>query len=337
MKTKLEARAAVFVPHLGCPNDCVFCNQRAIAGVTVPAAAEDVHRAADEVRACGAENAELAFFGGSFTAIERGYMRQLLRAASQELEKGGFSGIRLSTRPDCIDDEVLEELKAAGVTIIELGAQSMRDEVLNASGRGHTADDTRRASALIKAHGIRLGLQMMTGLPGDNDDGAEYTARELVKLAPECVRIYPTVVLKGTGLAKMYERGEYKPQTVEAAIPLCVRLCRIFDEAGVTVIRLGLQRTESCENDIIAGAWHPAFGQLVYGEMKYADMRGFFNGERETCRGGEYAVSCEKQNVSLFVGQKRKNILRLESEFGIRLKTDTSGEHPEGYIRKIQK
>ena len=332
---KSEARAAVFVPHLGCPNDCVFCNQRAIAGVTVPATPEDVHTAAERVRSAGARNAEIAFFGGSFTAIERGYMRSLLEAASDELEKGGFSGIRLSTRPDCVDDKVLDELKAAGVTIIELGAQSMRDAVLEKSGRGHTAEDTRRASALIKAHGIRLGLQMMTGLPGDDDDGALYTANELVKLAPECVRIYPTVVLKNTALACMYERGEYVPQTVDEAVTLCARLVRVFDAAGVKVIRLGLQRTESCESDIIAGAWHPAFGELVYGELKYEDMRRYFEDDPPE-KGAVYAVSCGSENVSVYVGQKRGNLLRLESEFGIKLKTDTSGAFPEGAITKLQ-
>ena len=331
---KTEARAAVFVPHLGCPNDCVFCNQRAIAGVTVPATPEDVHTAARRVRNAGARNAEIAFFGGSFTAIERGSMRSLLKAASEELEKGGFSGIRLSTRPDCIDGEVLAELKAAGVTVIELGAQSMRDGVLAKSGRGHTADDTRRASALIKAHGIRLGLQMMTGLPGDDDEGALYTAEELVKLAPECARIYPTVVLKNTALARMYERGEYAPQTVEEAVALCVKLVRVFDAAGVKVIRLGLQRTESCESDIVAGAWHPAFGELVYGELKYEDMRRFFLANPPE-KGAAYAVSCGEGGVSVFVGQKRGNLLRLEAEFGIKMKTDASGAYPEGSIRKL--
>ncbi len=331
---KSEARAAVFVPHLGCPNDCVFCNQRAIAGVTVPATPEDVRVAAERVRNAGADNAEIAFFGGSFTAIERGYMRLLLDAAKRELEKGGFSGIRISTRPDCIDAEVLGELKAAGVTIIELGAQSMRDEVLSKSGRGHTSKDTRRASALIKAQGIRLGLQMMTGLPGDDDEGALYTANELVKLSPECVRIYPTVVLKNTALADMYASGEYAPQTVDDAVSLCVRLVRVFDGAGVKIIRLGLQRTESCENDAVAGAWHPAFGELVYCELKYEDMRRFF-AENRPEKGGVYAVSCGSGSVSLFVGHNRRNFTRLGDEFGITMKTDVSGAFPDGTVRRV--
>ena len=324
------------MPHLGCPNDCVFCNQRAIAGVTVPATPEDVRIAAERVRNAGAENAEIAFFGGSFTAIERGYMRLLLEAAKRELDKGGFSGIRISTRPDCVDAEVLEELKAAGVTVIELGAQSMNDEVLFKSGRGHTADDTRRASALIKAKGIRLGLQMMTGLPGDDDEGALYTAGEIVKLSPECVRIYPTVVLKNTALADMYASGEYAPQTVDDAVALCVRLVRVFDEAGVRIIRLGLQRTESCENDVVAGAWHPAFGELVYCELKYEDMRRFF-AENRPEKGGAYAVSCGSGSgsVSLFVGHNRRNFTRLGDEFGITMKADVSGVFPEGTVRRI--
>lgn len=330
---KNEARAAVFVPHLGCPNACVFCNQRAIAGVTLPATAQDVHRAAALVRVSRANNAEIAFFGGSFTAIEREYMRTLLNAAKEELSLGGFSGIRLSTRPDCISEEILAELKEAGVTIIELGAQSMVDSVLRASGRGHLASDTVRASELIKKSGIRLGLQMMTGLPGDTDEGALFTAEEIVKIAPECVRIYPTVVLKGTELEAMYKSGSYQPQTVEQAVSLCVSLCERFEQAGIAVIRLGLQRTESCESDIVAGAWHPAFGELVYGEMKYRRLREYF--AREPREKGSYAVSCARGQVSVYVGQNRRNFLRLQEEFGVTLRVDASGEYAEGSIRKI--
>lgn len=325
---KNEARAAVFVPHLGCPNNCVFCNQHAIAGVTLPATANDVHTAAKYVREYGAKNAEIAFFGGSFTAIEHDYMRELLDAAEQELAKGSFSGIRLSTRPDCINDEILEELKAAGVTVIELGAQSMVDDVLLASGRGHTSDDTRRASEMIKKHGIELGLQMMTGLPGDNDEGAIYTAQELVKLAPQCVRIYPTIILKNTELENMYLRGEYIPQTLDQAINLCVKLCDIFDDAGITVIRLGLQRTETQQEDMVAGGWHPAFGELVYGERYYIRLRNYFLSNRPE-KYKLYTVACDKGNVSAIVGQKRKNFNRLNKEFGIRLKTDTTCKLPE--------
>ncbi len=330
---KNEARAAVFVPHLGCPNDCVFCNQRVIAGVTLPATADDVHKAAALVRDSGAKNAELAFFGGSFTAIEREYMRELLSAAEKELSVGGFSGIRLSTRPDCISEDILSELKAAGVTIIELGAQSMRDSVLAESGRGHLAQDTVRASNMIKKSGIRLGLQMMTGLPGDDDEGALYTADEIIKLAPECVRIYPTVVLKGTELEAMYKRGEYSPQTVEKAVPLCVELCEKFEKAGITVIRLGLQRTESCENDIVAGAWHPAFGELVYGERKYRFLRDYFT--ENPPEKGVYAVSCKRGQVSVWVGQNRRNFKRISEQFGIMLKIDDSERFEEGTVRRI--
>ncbi len=333
MKMKSEARAAVFVPHLGCPNDCVFCNQRAIAGVTLPATPKDVHEAADRVRNVAAKNSEIAFFGGSFTAIDREYMISLLSAARQELEKGGFSGIRVSTRPDCIDDDILSLLKQYGVSIIELGAQSMIDSVLEASGRGHTAEDTRRASELIKKSGIRLGLQMMTGLPGDDDEGALLTADELIAIAPECVRIYPTCVLKNTKLADMYKKGVYVPQTVEKAVSLCVSLYEKFERAGINVIRLGLQRTESCENDIIAGAWHPAFGELVYGEIKYERLRGYFlNNPPER---GVYAVSCDNSQVSVYVGQKRRNFERIEGEFGIRLKVDVSGKYVNGHVRRI--
>ena len=198
-----HANTAIFVPHNGCPHRCSFCNQNAITGQAKqppPADVEQAAKRAAETLPKGV-TAELAFFGGSFTAIERNYMVSLLKAAQPFLQAGVFSGIRCSTRPDCIDADILSLLKDYGVKAVELGAQSMNDDVLRRNRRGHTAADVERAAGLIRAAGLSLGLQMMVGLPGDTPNGAWETARCLAALGPETMRIYPTIILSGSLLA----------------------------------------------------------------------------------------------------------------------------------------
>ena len=216
----MSARASilpVFVPHLGCPHDCVFCNQRRISGQTEPA---DEQKVKDVLAAAAAmpkpeTGRQLAFYGGSFTAIPEEKQLELLSAAQEGIERGIIDSIRLSTRPDAIDDTVLERLRRFDVETVELGAQSLDDEVLRLSGRGHTADDVRRASRMVKAAGFRLVLQMMTGLPGDSGGQSLATAREIVKLHPDGVRIYPTVIVRDTALYELWQRGAYREHTVD--------------------------------------------------------------------------------------------------------------------------
>ena len=204
---------------------------------------------------------EIAFFGGSFTAIDRDYMLSLLDATKPYIDR--FYGIRISTRPDCIDKEVLDILKSYKVTAIELGAQSMDDNVLLMNERGHSSDDVRRAAELIKSYGIELGLQMMTGLYGSCDDLDRYTAEEFIKLSPDTVRIYPTIVMKGTRLGELYEAGEYCPQTRDEAVEFCSELLLMFEDgAGIPVIRMGLHDSESLRRDMLDGPHHPAFREL---------------------------------------------------------------------------
>ena len=220
---KKHANISIFVPHIGCPNKCSFCNQRYITGTFKAPRAKDVDEAvkkAVESENFSPSNTEIAFFGGSFTAINREYMLRLLKTASKYVKNGTVNGIRISTRPDAIDREILSLLKEYNVTAIELGAQSLNDRVLKLNNRGHSSNDVVKSSKLIKEFGFELGLQIMTGLYGDNDNSAVKTAQKVIEIKPDTVRIYPTIVLKDTDLAALYADGIYKPQTLDAAVNL---------------------------------------------------------------------------------------------------------------------
>lgn len=302
-----HANVALFVPHIGCPHACSFCNQKTISGETTAPMPEDVTRACEiavKSEQCNPEQSEIAFFGGSFTAIERTYMRALLTAALPYIKGGFFRGVRISTRPDCIDREILEELKAFGVTTIELGAQSMSNEVLAANLRGHTAGDVRNASALIRDAGFSLGLQMMTGLYKSTDELDLHTAEELISLLPDCVRIYPTVVLEGTRLATLYKSGAYTPQTLETAVPLCAKLLMRFHESGIPVIRLGLHSGGNVEEGYLAGAYHPAFRELCEGEIYKEKMLAKLQG---LCKDRDYLIEVPEKSLSKAKGQQKRN------------------------------
>lgn len=304
-----HANISVFVPHIGCPNRCSFCDQIHITGTATVPTAEDVKnavRTAIGKKGYNSANTELAFFGGSFTAIDTDYRRQLLGAAFEFVKKGDICGIRISTRPDAIDKKILEELSSYGVTSIELGAQSMDDEVLMKNLRGHTAEHVRTAAELIKQSGFELGLQMMTGLYADDDEKDINTARELAKLNPETVRIYPTIVFKNTYLEKLLKSGEYTPQTVEGAARLCAYLKRFFEQEGITVIRTGLHSID--EEAYAAGPWHPAFGELCENERYFAEMLSALKKKPK----GDYTVLVASGCVSKAAGQRQVNLLKLQ-------------------------
>ena len=306
--SKAHSNISIFVPHIGCPNKCSFCNQRYITGACWAPGAKDVEKAV--AKAKGSKNfdsktAEIAFFGGSFTAINRNYMTELLKAAERYVKDGTVKGIRISTRPDAIDSEILTLLKERHVTSIELGAQSMNDRVLRMNNRGHTAGDVERASRLIREYGFELGLQMMTGLYGDSDSSAIKTAERLIALQPDTVRIYPTIVLKDTDLAALYADNIYNPQTLDGAITLAAKLYKMFTENGIRVIRLGLHSIE--ENAYIAGPWHPAFSELCQSQIM---LTGVLSRLQEK---GKYNIKVAKPAVSKMTGQGRKNIVFLKS------------------------
>ncbi|MBS4785640.1 MAG: radical SAM protein [Clostridiales bacterium] len=260
-----HANIALFIPHIGCPHRCSFCDQRSISGrQAAPGPGEVTAACSQAVEQLGeaARQAEVAFFGGSFTAIPRDQMCSLLEAAAPFVRSGQLGGIRLSTRPDAIDEEILALLRKYGVTSIELGAQSMDDRVLRQNRRGHTAEQVRSAARLIRRWGFGLGLQMMTGLPGDTPEGAWYTARELAALHPWEVRIYPAVVLRHTPMGELFLAGDYHPPGVEESVPLCAGLLRFFEGQGIRVIRLGLHASRSLEEELLGGCYHPAFREL---------------------------------------------------------------------------
>lgn len=316
---------ALFVPDEGCPHRCSFCNQKTISGKTERLTARDVRNAAETALSgrYDCRSGEIAFFGGSFTAIERNYMLSLLEAAKPYIEQKSFRGIRISTRPDCIDEEILTVLRSYGVTAVEIGCQSMSDTVLALNGRGHTAKDVEAAAHLIRKFGFEFGVQMMTGLYGDDDQTAVETAERLIALKPDTARIYPTVVLKGTALCELYERGEYRPQTLEEAVSLCSTLLGLFDANGVKVIRLGLHSGGNVEDGYVAGAYHPAFRQLVNSRLYLERIKSEL--ERQRIKGGEITVAVSPKYLSDLVGQKRSNISELEKNgYLVRVKTDES-------------
>ena len=305
----------VFVPHLGCPNDCVFCNQRTISGSLRPAGAEDVVRALEEAEG-KTETAELAFYGGSFTAVPEETQRALLEAARPYRERGFVNSIRVSTRPDAVTAEKLALLRAYGAETVELGAQSMDDRVLRLSGRGHTAADTAAAAALVKAAGMQLVLQMMTGLPGADRETDLRSAEAIAALKPDGVRVYPTVILRGTPLEALWRAGKYRAHTISDAVEICAPVARIFLRAGIPILRLGLNPTEALSGgEAVAGAYHPAFGELVYGRI-YLEMA------REKLRSlpelpPRLQLLVAENRISQMTGRKQGNLLALRWEFNL--------------------
>lgn len=305
--TQKHSNISIFVPHIGCPNMCSFCNQRHITGANKAPSQQDVIDAVEVAvnsTRYNPKNTEIAFFGGSFTAINRNYMLSLLTAANYFVKNGTVSGIRISTRPDAIDDEILKILKEYGVTSIELGAQSLNDNVLLSNNRGHTVLEVENACKLIKKYKFNLGLQMMTGLYSDCNEYAISTAEKIIKLCPDTVRIYPTIVLKNTDLAALYSDNKYKPQTLEEAVDLCSNLLLMFEAANIKVIRLGLHSIE--KDSYMAGPWHPAFSEICYSKL-------FLKKAIEMLKdSGEYVLFVNPKSISKMIGQHKENILTLK-------------------------
>ncbi len=306
-----HANISVFIPHQGCPNTCSFCNQRTISRTVHAPSAQEVdalllqameHIGSQQERS----NTEIAFFGGSFTAIPREYMLSLLDTAYRYVKKdhiSGFHGIRISTRPDCIDEEILMLLKKYGVTAIELGAQSMRDSVLEANMRGHTSNDVRRSARLIKEYGFELGLQMMCGLYKSSPEDDLFTMKEIIACSPDTVRIYPVAVLEGTHLAELYKSGEYTLYPFDTCVEVCAEMLRRFTEAGIRVIRLGLHAEENVENGAVAGYYHPAFGEVVRSEwVKQLILQNLSSDGHAVCE-------APKRLMSILTGHKKSNRL----------------------------
>lgn len=309
----------IFVPHSGCPHQCVFCNQKSISGYHKEVSVFDVNETINCHLKTLPSNGliEVAFYGGSFTGIDTEVQEELLNAAYKYIESNKIKSIRISTRPDYINDDILNRLKKYGVQTIELGVQSMDNEVLSKSCRGHTADDVVNSSRLIKESGFKLGHQIMIGLPGDSFERDTYTAKQLVVLKPDIVRIYPTLVIKNTYLDTMYKKGDYIPLSLVEAVEISKQLLKLFRNNGINVIRLGLQVTDNInfQKDVVAGPFHPAFRELVESELRYemiADQldRMLIN------KGSVLMIGVNGSEHSITVGQKRKNLKRLYKQYG---------------------
>lgn len=315
-----QTNISVFIPHRGCPNMCSFCNQRTISGHSTAITPKEL----DSLLSAQWEHlksidtiAQIAFFGGSFTAIERDYMCSLLEVANKYITDYPevFSGIRCSTRPDAIDREVLNILRHYGMSAIELGAQSMNDTVLAANKRGHTARDVVNASLLIKEYGFELGLQMMTGLYMDKPEYCIATAEKFIELSCDTVRIYPTVILKDTELDLLRQQDIYESFDFDTTVTLCARLTDMFENAGIRVIRLGLHASEDVEKNMTGGVYHPAFCEIV-GSRRMLEL--ILSQVKEK---GKYEFYTDKRNISKLIGQKgcnREFLLKMGVTFKIK-------------------
>jgi len=307
-----------FIAHQGCTHRCVFCNQLRISGGSEKVPAPDELLATIAVYRDHARGRipEVAFFGGSFTALSRSLQEQLLLPLQPLLEAGELSSVRVSTRPDAIDCATAEFLLRRGVGTVELGVQSLDDGVLTRAGRGHTARDAESACRILLEAGLQVGVQLMPGLPGDTAESALATLEKSLALKPDFLRIYPTLVIAGTELDTMFRRGDYVPMELSAAVTLCKVMLHRALRACVPVVRIGLQATDELQygGTIVAGPWHPAFRQLVEGELFY-DLMLALSGDIPTPR--PVSIFCAPTRLSDVAGQRRANLLRLHRERGV--------------------
>ena len=309
----------IFVPHEGCPHDCVFCNQRQITGKAHTVTADEIKSTIEENLKTMESDAliEIAFFGGSFTGIPIEKQTELLEAAYPYVAEGRVHGIRCSTRADYINDAILDNLEAYGVTTIELGVQSTDSEVLSLSRRGHSFEDVKRASELIKKRGISLGLQMMLGLPGDSEVKAIQTAQDLISLEPQCVRIYPTLVVHKTALHRMYEDGLYSPLALEETVEMLAKIMPMFLTRGIAIIRVGLQTTDDINEKTVKGPYHPAIRELAEGRIIRSVLENYASK-------GDLRVCVSPKNVSKAIGHGGCNKKYLSDKYGIRVNVSSN-------------
>ncbi len=321
---KKEYVIPIFVPHLGCPNSCTFCNQKKISGQTKMVTAEDVSQTIEYYLQHFKDESkyvEVAFFGGSFTGIEIEKQEELLQAAYRYIEQGKVGSIRISTRPDYIDKETLKRLKKYKVKTIELGVQSTNNYILQKAKRGHTYEDVEKASKLIRRYGFILGHQMMVGLPESTKLDEIQTAKQLIRLKPKIVRIYPVLVIKGTELEEEYQKGEYVPLTIGQAVEHCKEIVGLFNEKKIHIIRIGLQNTETItdpkneKSEVVAGPYHPAFRQLVESSLWYDSIVAKI--KKYSAKVKEVQITANPSNINNIVGHKRENITKLKELYDV--------------------
>lgn len=337
---KKEYIIPIFVPHLGCPNNCIFCNQKKISGQTKMVTAKDVQDTIEYYLKNFKDNhkyVEVAFFGGSFTAIERETQEELLKAVGPYIKDKKVSSIRISTRPDAIDKDILKMLKKYHVKTIELGVQSMNNYILNRCQRGHNVEDVKKASKLIRWNGFILGHQMMVGLPESTKQDEINTAKEIIKMKPKIVRIYPVLVIKDTPLAVEYERGEYVPLTVTQAVERCKEIVQLFNNKHIQVIRMGLQNTEDISDpnqessQVVAGPFHPAFRQLVESSMWYDSILKEI--KKINTKVIQVKIISNAENINNIIGHKKENVLKLKEIYSLDVSVEASEDIKPGKFK----
>ena len=337
---KKEYIIPVFVPHLGCPHDCVFCNQRKISGQTKMVTAEDVKETIEYYLSNFRKEdnyIEVAFFGGSFTGIEPEKQEELLSAAYEYVKEKKVDSIRLSTRPDYIDKEILKRLKKYGVKTIELGVQSSSDYILKRAQREHTFEEVKKASKLIRKYGFTLGHQMMVGLPESTKNDELKTAKDLIKLKPKIVRIYPVLVINGTQLEKDYIDGEYKPLSVDQAVETSKDLLTLFNKKHIKVIRIGLQNTSEItdpndkNSQVVAGPYHPAFRQLVESAMWYDVISSKI--KKINMKIKDVQIDANPYDINNIVGHKRCNVIKIAEIYDTNLIVKSNAKIKKGKFK----
>ena len=325
----------IFISHIGCPHQCVFCNQDKIAKeVSKEVTAKDVIDTVDEyLKTIDYKNAtvEISFFGGTFTAIDVNKQKELLSVARDYKERKFISKIRMSTRPDAINNYILSYLKDYKVDIIELGVQSLNEEVLRLAGRGHTVKDVEVASKLIKEYGFTLGHQIMPGLPGDNFNIDIETVKKSIEMNPDICRIYPSLVIKDTPMEKMYERGEYIPYSLEEAVNISKELYRMYKKANVKIIRVGLQPTENITwgKDLVDGPFHPAFRELVEGSLICDEIKKSINEDEDIL------IEINSKDLSKLYTNKKKYFNELKENHRGKILVKTNDKIKRGKVNIV--
>jgi len=325
----------IFISHIGCPHQCVFCNQDKIAKeVENEVTAKEVRETLNEYLDTIDHNnstVEVSFFGGTFTAIDVKKQKELLAVAKEYKDNGLIDKIRMSTRPDAINGYILSYLKDYDVDIIELGVQSLDEEILRLSGRGHTVKDVEKASKLIKEYGFTLGHQIMPGLPGDNFHKDIETAKKSIEMKPDICRIYPSLVIKDTPMEKMYERGEYRPYSLEEAVNVSKELYKLYTKANVNIIRIGLQPTDNITwgRDLVAGPFHPAFRELVEGSLICDNIKNVVNKDEDII------IEINSRDLSKLYANKKVYFNNLKNNHNGKIIVNTKDKLKRGKINII--
>lgn len=337
---KKEYIIPIFVPHLGCPHCCTFCNQVKISGEKNRVTGKDVKNIIEEYLKSFKEKdaiVEVAFFGGSFTAIDVNIQEELLKAVQPFIEEKKVDYIRLSTRPDAISKDILKMLKKYHVKIIELGVQSSNNYILARAKRGHSFEDVKKASRMIRWNGFKLGHQMMVGLPDSNEKDDLQTVKDLIKLHPKMVRIYPVLVIKGTELEEEMKKKDYTPLTVVQAVERSKQAVNLFRKHHIDVIRVGLQNTDTIsdpslkESEVVAGPYHPAFGQLVEDSIWYDKIVESI--KKINAKVIHVEIEANKEDINNIVGHKKENLEKLRDTYAVVADVKESDKVKPGKIK----